>query len=64
MSIQPGETFVEGRSPETARALLDACDRVGVPQETVRTSIAGYYVPDAVADALADPDPTDPDSTF
>lgn len=59
--VRAGETFVSGRHPDTARSLLAAADRAGVPQELVRATVAGYIVPDAVADAL---DPPDPDAGF
>lgn len=61
MGLRPGWTFVNGKNPETARALLAAADRAGVSQDLVRTTHTGYTVPDEVADALT---LTDPASEF
>lgn len=49
-----GETFVWGRDPKTARALIDAAERAGVDPQSVRTTRDGYIVPDAVWDAHQD----------
>lgn len=46
-----GETFVAGKDQETARALLAACDEVGIDQAEVRTVNGGFIVPNAVWDA-------------
>jgi hypothetical protein len=62
--IDPGQTFVWGRSAEMARALLDAADQVGVDQMEVRTVGNGYLVPDAVWDRVAQPDPPPPGGEF
>ena len=53
MSVQtlnPGQTYVHGKDPATARALLDACDRVGVDRTVPHATDSGFIVPDAVAD--------------
>lgn len=47
---RPGEAFVYGVNQETAQALLEAADRVGVDQHLVRVSDGGFIVPEAVAD--------------
>lgn len=69
-----GMTFVYGLTPEIARTLLAACDRLGIDQMHVRTVPDGFEVPDAVADEAADdlealaggadPAPDDPDKAF
>lgn len=51
MNLPEGYGFVAGRSHERARALLDAADEAGVPQYQVRTTVDGYYAPEAVLDA-------------
>lgn len=52
--IGVGETFVNGKNAETARALLSAAERVGLdPALVVRTTQSGFIVPDEVADAAA-----------
>lgn len=46
-----GETFVPGKTPENARALLDAATELGLdPADAVRTINGGFVVPNAVAD--------------
>lgn len=45
-----GETFVQGKDRETARALLDAADRLGVEHIEVKTVNRGFIVPNAVWD--------------
>jgi len=57
--IDPGQTFVWGKSPEMARTLLDAADAVGVPQPEVRAVGHGFIVPDAVWDHAAANQPPD-----
>lgn len=47
-----GETFVNGKDRGTARALLDACDRLGVTRQVVRSARGGFIVPDEVWDAV------------
>ena len=49
-----GETFVAGKTPETARALLAACDTLGMARFNVRTGARGFVVPNAVYDQYAD----------
>lgn len=48
-----GETFVQGKTPQTARALLNACDELGVDRIEVRTITGGFIVPNAVYDTAA-----------
>lgn len=48
--MMAGQTFVWGKDRATARALLDACDRLGIDQHVVQTQEEGFVVPDAVAD--------------
>lgn len=60
MALESGETFINGRGRDTARALLAAAESLGLdPSIVVRTTSAGYIVPDAVADAAATPDPAE-----
>lgn len=60
MALESGETFINGRSRDTARRLLDAAAVVGLdPSIVVRTTSHGYIVPDAVADAVTAPDPAE-----
>lgn len=46
----PGETFIQGKTPETARALLDAADAVGLDRQVVRSVTGGFIVPNEVWD--------------
>lgn len=56
-SLQDGQTFINGRDPETARRLLAAAEELGHdPSLVVLTTSFGYIVPDEVADAIATPD--------
>lgn len=48
------ETYVHGRDPETARLLLAACDRLGLPQFVVRVTDTGFLVPDQVWDLASE----------
>jgi hypothetical protein len=46
-----GETFVQGKTQETARALLDAADALGLDRAAVvRTVNKGFIVPNEVWD--------------
>lgn len=45
-----GETFVQGKTQETARALLDAAAALGLDSGEVRTIAHGFIVPNAVWD--------------
>lgn len=49
-----GETFVQGKTQTTARALLDAADELGLDRNTVRAVTGGFIVPNEVWD-LAEP---------
>lgn len=60
---RPGETFVAGKNPETARALLAAAETTGHDPMVVRTVTGGFIVPDAVWDA-ASARLTHPDAEF
>ena len=46
-----GETFVQGKTQATARALLDAAVSIGVDPQEVRAITGGFIVPNAVFDA-------------
>ena len=50
--IPAGFTFVEGRSADTARELLEAAEAAGVAGQVYTTSF-GYLVPDAALDDKA-----------
>ena len=52
VDILVGQTYVHGRNPETARALLLACDRLGVDRTVPAATDSGFIVPDAVADEM------------
>lgn len=51
--IPAGYTFVEGRSAETARELLEAADAAGKPGEVFTTSF-GYLVPEGVLNSATE----------
>lgn len=51
--IPAGYTFVEGRSAETARELLEAADAAGKPGEVFTTSF-GYLVPEEVLNSATE----------
>lgn len=48
--VAPGETFVSDKSQQMARDLLAAADELGMDPITVRTTNAGFIVPEAVWD--------------
>lgn len=48
----PGETYVWGKTPETARALLAAAADLGLEPMVVRTVTGGFIVPDEVYDRV------------
>ena len=52
-NLASGTTFVYGKDPDTARALLAAADDLGIAQDEVRTVETGFVVPDAVWDRVA-----------
>lgn len=64
--IDPGQTFVWGKSPEMARALLAAAEDLGIDAMEVHAVGHGFIVPDPVWDAVAATHPaiTDPDTEF
>lgn len=64
--IDPGQTFVWGKSPEMARTLLDSAAALGVDPTEVRAVGHGFIVPDPVWDAVAETHLaiTDPDTEF
>lgn len=45
-----GETFVQGKTPQTARELLAAAEALGLDSLVVRTAAAGFIVPNEVWD--------------
>lgn len=53
--IREGLTYVPGRGTQTAKALLEAADKVGAPRESVKTQLRGYIVPEAVATEYSKP---------
>lgn len=59
--MTPDETYVHGRDPATARALLAAAASLGLSKHVVLTTDGGFIVPDKVWDvaeaALSAPDP-------
>lgn len=50
--VHVGDVTFDGLSRATARALLDAADKAGVPRSSVRTTSEGFVVPAAVAEAV------------
>lgn len=52
-SLDPGETYVNGKDAQTARDLLAAADRLGLDRGVVRTVQGGFVVPDPVWDDVA-----------
>lgn len=69
--IRVGETFVWGKDKATAQSLLQAARDTDHDVHDVRTTINGFVVPDAVAEAAAEalhaepmPDNTDPEHQF
>jgi hypothetical protein len=51
-NIDEGEAFVQGKTPENARALLAAAKEQGIDVALVRTANDGYIVPEALADVV------------
>lgn len=47
-----GETFVQGKDRETARALLDAAEALQLDPSVVRTATNGFIVPNPVYDRV------------
>ena len=47
-----GETFVQGKDQQTARALLDAARALDLDPVVVRTVAHGFIVPNAVYDRV------------
>lgn len=45
-----GETFVQGKTQQTARGLLDAAEDLGLNANVVRTMTGGFIVPNEVYD--------------
>lgn len=54
LNIADGHSYVKGRGQETAAALLEAAERVGMKGAVTTTSF-GYIVPDAVFEAYGTP---------
>lgn len=52
-TLEEGEQFVEGRSQETARELLDLAEKAGL-EGSVRTTSFGYIVPSAIFDTVTE----------
>lgn len=55
-----GETFVQGKTQETARALLAAADDLGHGAQAVRTVAHGFIVPNDVYDLASTTTTADP----
>lgn len=49
----PDEVFVPGQGSDLARDLLDAAERLGFRDQTIRVSEQGFMVPARVAAAVA-----------
>lgn len=49
--LAEGQSYVEGRSEETARALYEAAEKAGVDQALVSTTSHGYVAPSEVVSA-------------
>jgi len=45
LNLKDDETFVEGRSAETARDLLEKAEAAGIDASRIRTTFRGYIVP-------------------
>lgn len=52
-NLDHGDTFVNGKDPQTARDLLAAADALGHDAGVVRTVQGGFVVPDDVWDHVA-----------
>jgi hypothetical protein len=48
--LRIGETFIYGHTPDQARAICEAARVLAVDITAIRTTDAGFIVPDAVAD--------------
>lgn len=59
-----GETFVQGRDPKTAQALLAAADELGLEALVVRAVTHGFIVPNAVYDHVQAQHQADPGQDF
>jgi hypothetical protein len=53
-NLNDGESYVEGRSEETARKLFEAADKAGIDTSLISTSSHGYVVPKELAGKLGD----------
>lgn len=47
--LEDGQSFVEGRSEERARELIEAADAAGIDRSEIYTTSDGYIVPDELA---------------
>ena len=45
LHLNEGESYVEGRSPETAQALMESAEAAGLSTSAVKTTSFGYIVP-------------------
>ena len=50
ININEGESFVNGRSRETAQGLLERAEELGLSLSLVRTTSHGYIVPTALVE--------------
>lgn len=51
-NLNDGETFVKGRSEETARKLFEAAEEAGIDSSKISTASHGYVVPRELADKV------------
>lgn len=52
ININEGDSFVKGRSRETAQELLERAEALGIDLSLVRTTSHGYIVPTALVEAV------------
>lgn len=55
-NLKDGESYVEGRSEETARKLREAADKAGIDWAQVYTTSHGYVVPTELVEGTKDVD--------
>ena len=48
LHLNEGESYVEGRSTETAKTLLESAEAAGLGTSAVKTTSFGYIVPTAI----------------
>lgn len=55
-NLNDGESYVEGRSEETARKLYEAAEKAGIDNAKISTTSHGYVVPSELIGKLRDVD--------